>query len=345
MGLAPRSLHLIVPGLSGPVSPEFPAPEGFDTLRHWLSRARHQHLTYQTVDELLAARFALPRSGNDLPVAPLCYQWEGTGDPHAAYILRADPVSLTPGLHSLVLSNGEQLQLTAEEVAEVIALLNSHFGEQGWRFEAPHPERWYLILPEVAQISTTPYAGVYERTVEGQLPRGPEAAAWHAWLLELQMLLHQWPANQQRQLDNRPQLNSVWFWGGGTLPPPPQTPLPWRAVWADEAFTCALAQWHGLPSQAQPEDAAQWLAEAGPGEHLLRLTAPVVAVWDEVYPRWLDYLQGDWLGPLVAALQQGQLQTLIIETPHHRFELDRRRLRRWWHRRQSLSRWLEIRHD
>jgi hypothetical protein len=291
---------------------------------------------------LIAELFQFPlEPGKDLPVAPLAYEREGDEPVEGKYLLRADPVCLVPGQHSLMLTGGDYLELVEDEVEQLIDTLNRHFSGQGMRFEAATPYHWYLILDEAPGITTTPYDVAFEQSIEDYLPQGERKVFWHAWLAEVQMLMHQWSGNMQRQLQNRPMINGVWPWGGGFYPLPAFPPADWQQVWSSDAFTRALATRSATLTTDVPVDGHDLLTQLdSPGHYLVQLPTPRVQAWDDLLDEWLAYVSQDWLAPMLEALWQKRIDRLTLYSETASFKLDRGLYRRWWRRTKPLQQWL-----
>jgi len=133
-------------------------------------------------------------------------------DARAANWLCADPVHLKFHHERIVLADTGAFSLAAEESAALIEALNREFGDLG-RFEAPHPERWYLSIAETLAYRAPPLSAAAGRTLD--LPEGGDAARVKRWLNEIQMMLHAHPVNQAREARGQPPVNGLWLWGGG----------------------------------------------------------------------------------------------------------------------------------
>ena len=108
--------------------------------------------------------------------------------------------------------------------------------------------------------------------LDANLPRGPQAARWHALLNEIQMALHDHPVNLEREQKGEPAVNSVWFWGAGRLPGAARGP--WHSVNVGDPFATGLAKLAGLRHRALPGTASDWLERAPEeGRHLVVLDA------------------------------------------------------------------------
>jgi hypothetical protein len=148
----------------------------------------------------------------DTPTAPLAAFGAGfdSGD---AFVLRADPVTLIAGRDDVLLA-GRVDDLGAADAASMIATLNRHFAADGLAFHAPRPDAWFVTTSAPAPSVTTELSEV-SGPIHAHLPRGDHAKAWRQWLSEIQMLLHEHPANATREAAGRPPVTGVWLAGGG----------------------------------------------------------------------------------------------------------------------------------
>ncbi len=337
----PRRLTLLVPALELPLDaalrPGDGEPGGSPLLQTMLSRAGAE-ATEKGLEAQLFQLFGVEKAaGNDLPVAAVTYPYDGGNRP--GWHLRCDPVHLVPGHNSLLLAGSEDLDISPEESAAFIEELGRLYGDRGWHFEALHPHRWYLTLPEPPSLQTHPLPTVQGHSIEHHLPLGEDAPRWHTLLAEIQMVLHASPLNRRRESSGKPIVNSLWFWGGG--PPPRCGAVSWSRVWSDEPLGGGFAEMVGVPHSPMPRSAMQWLRQAGAGAHLLVLDEARYIPRFGPLEQWLRYLgqlETTWFSPLLAALKQGELEELeLFAGSGHRFRITRRSLRRWWRRRRPLE--------
>jgi hypothetical protein len=267
-----------------------------------------------SVEGLLCRHLGLSRpAGADWPLAPVCLQAEGEA-PGTGWWLRLDPVHLAAGMSDLQLREAADFPLEMEEARALADALEEHFAADGWRLVVPAPCRWYLRLEGASRIRTRPPSSVAGRPLRDALPEGEDAAFWRARLNEAQMVLHASPVNAAREARGVPTVNAVWAWGGGRLEA--AAPSSWAAVWADHHTARALAGHATTPNAALPAHAREWLAQAGPGSHLLARTegAGYVATADlEGWREWIADLEADWMRPLLAALRHGELASLVLD--------------------------------
>jgi hypothetical protein len=154
-------------------------------------------------------------------------------------------------------------------------------------------------------------------------------------LNELQMLLHQHPVNEQREEQGRPTINSLWFWGNGEAPPAFESPF--SRVWSTDPIARGLARLSDTPQEEVPQDAIQWLADAGTESTSLVHWDPIhqaqTLADPEAWSEALQRLEQDWLIPLTEALKDGRFAGLtLVGGDGHEYRVTRRGLRRWWRR-------------
>jgi hypothetical protein len=152
------------------------------------------------------------------PMAAITREFDA-GDAGARGWLRADPAWVQAEANGARLHGWGNLELSAEEGADFLAVLKPVFGDAGMVLDAPVPDRWYLALE-----AGTPLPAFAEPTAAmgldllSALPAGPEGRRWRALFNEAQVLLHQHPRNVERARGGRPPVNALWFWGAGRLP-------------------------------------------------------------------------------------------------------------------------------
>lgn len=207
-------LDLLIPDLLLPAG----APPAMAGLRlpwveRWMARGETQRLPLIGADAWLARAFLLP---GDAPVAPVTLA--GDDAPREGAWLRADPVHMRVGQDSVTLHDASILAITRPEADALCAALNAHFAADGLELVAPHPERWYLRVPEGEMPATTPLAVATGHNVFGLLPKGNGRINWGSALTEAQMVMSNHDVNTARETRDQPPINSVWFWGGGALP-------------------------------------------------------------------------------------------------------------------------------
>ncbi len=334
-----RHLTLLAPALR-PHADCGALPARLPALETLLGRADRRDTGRGGREVRLFALFdAPPDAEHDPPVAAVTYAAD-TGHPPPGPCLRADPVHLLPDRDQLVLLDAANLALRETEARDLVDELNAVYATDGWRFEAPHPQRWYLHLPQQPRLKTWPLSAVNGQPIGQRLPGGEQGKAWHGIMNEIQMLLHTSGVNRQREAEGRLAVSSLWFWGGGEVPllPAPR----WTRLWSGDPVASGLARLTGVAHGPVPADAPAWLSQMGEGgEHLLVLDSLDSALQQQGGEAWWTALQAferQWIEPLLAALRDRRLDSLSLDDAEgHSHRLTRRGLRRWWRRRRPLT--------
>jgi hypothetical protein len=290
-------------------------------LSRLLSRARASVPQPLSIEAGLLSRFEVARQ-RDWPVAPLARLGDGAAADGACWMC-ADPVHLQVDRDALVLVAADHFEIDADESQALVHSLDMHFAPVGIHFEAAAPKRWYARLDTAPDVETVPLREAAGRSVDERLPHGADALAWHRLFNEVQMLLHAHPVNEAREARGVPAINSVWFWGAGTLPA--RVAAPFAAVWSRNPLARGLAAAGGAAAMDLPEDFARWRAAAAPGSHLAMIGQPDAQT-----------LESRWLAPALQALRDRSLATLTLWAPAgpgvQRFDVAGADLWKFWRR-------------
>ena len=328
--------ELIVPAL-------FAAREvpGLPALELLLARGRAEQTAPAALEAWLAGAFELDE--DSLPAGALTALGEradAIGPDADASWLRADPVHLRLGRDQLTLIPSAGFHISREEADTLVATLNLHFGAD-FTFVAAQPDCWCLRATGGVTLEALAPLELAGQEVDSNLPRGPDAARWHALMNEVQMALHDHPVNLAREQRGEPAVNSVWFWGAGRLPATAHGP--WHSITADEPVAAGLARLAGLRHRAVPEGADEWLGRApDEGRHLVVLDSlrSAIALGDmESHAGRLAALEARWFAPLLEALRSGRIGMVTVRAPDsgRSYETVRGDLRRFWRRVRPLS--------
>lgn len=260
----------------------------------------------------------------DLPLGPLCAQGDGL-DAGEGFWLCAEPVHLVADQDKVYLAaRADTLAVTAEEAAALAAEFNALYRDDGWQLYVPVPTRWYLRLPQAWQLHAVPPDNALGCDVRPLLPQGSDGLRLVAALNEIQMLFHGNVVNAQRNHAGLPTINSLWLWGGASMP---AVTVPWQHMQGDDCLLRGLAGRAGIP-WTDTVDAVSGLQGEGSG----------VVLFD-AHRDDLTQLEQTWFVPLLDALRRGRLQQIdlhLTQTPCS-FHLQSRTARRWWRRRRPLA--------
>ena len=189
------------------------------------------------------------KAGQDYPLAPVAASADGlqVGD---AYWLRADPAHLILQRDSFSLGEPFPLQVEELQAQAVIADLNRHFSNDGLVFSIGNSGAWYLRLNQPPLVHTALPAMAMSRNVYQFMPQGEAAATWVSYLNEIQMLLHDHPANMAREAVGDAAINSIWLSGGGVMPSIASFPNKVELWICNEPFYIGLANLAGIRVKA-----------------------------------------------------------------------------------------------
>ncbi len=291
-----------------------------------IARGRRKRRSPAAPEAWLLERFGAqaPRGS---PVAPYTLLADG-GSPEGRFWMRADPVHLSVGLHSLGF-DGSALDVSRAEADALAATLNRHFGD-ALVFHPLRPERWYVSLPSAPDVDTTAPAEARGIAVGDALPSGRDAAHFRALMNEAQMLLHEHPVNAEREARGAPAVNTVWFWGGGVLATPQARP--YSLVIADDPLARGLARAAGIAERPLPRNAVA-----------LRAALPERGVALVVLDGRGANLERDWFEPLLASLRSAEIGMLSLHLSGRASLLEvetvRSDLRYFWRTRKPVRTW------
>ena len=266
---------------------------------------------------------------SDWPLAALSWLGEGN-DPEQDYWLRADPVHLALQRDHFSLSGPVPLPLAPQQAELLAADLNRHFAADGLQFHLGRTEsfsgtRWYLRLHAVPELSTFLPQQALGLDTRPFLPQGEDAQRWRRLLNEIEMLLHEHPVNQTREVEGSVAVNSLWLSAGGIIPHSLTSPCKW--VCTDMPLATGLALATHTAINRVPADLDVQLDRAG-GDGILVLEDA-------------ERAEQRWLAPLLSALRQRKLQQADLYFGMHNRSLAVRihwyDLFRFWRRPRSLG--------
>lgn len=281
---------------------------------------------------------------HNLPIAPVTHALD-TGENSDAWWLRADPVYMRADSDRVIMMGNDFLDITSQEAVALGKELDPLFQSQGLQLSVPDPRRWYLRLTDDPNIFWPALSDVRGHDIHQYLPldmnSGKNAKLWRRILNESQMILHDSPVNHAREARGELPVNSLWFWGGGTLP---QIPLnQFVQVCSNDALVLGLAKLADTARTAIPVNGTAWLAQSIPmGKHLVVVEAVSDCVSissnSSAQKAKLEALNRDWFLPLLAALKSHQLASLHLYTGNGAvFHATSASITRWWKRTRSLA--------
>lgn len=286
MSAARASVTLLLPGRDRLAGQRVPADLG-----RWLARGDRG-----TFEGPVAARLfdVLPRGWPAAAVARM----RDTGDAAGACWLRTDPAYVRAEINGArLLAHGEALGLDRAQADALLRPLRPLFGDAGFMLDAPHRSRWYLRLPAGTTLPrfTSPDealgADLFDH-LPGDSGTSADGRRWRALLSEAQVVLHNHPVNADRAQRGLAPVNSVWFWGAGSVPDRVEASID-AVHGADDAID-AFAHAAGVERAALP---AQW------DDAMARRRVAL----DLRRERDIASLHERWLAPVARALEERRI--------------------------------------
>lgn len=341
ISMSDRHITLFVPGLFGPevvrhtrgAADELAVAQ----LERWLSRGERRSGAKGTMETLCALFGITTDADHDPPLAEVTRVADGLSE--GGVWLRADPVNLRPDRDRLVMFDNRDLLVRVEEAQQLTREFNEVFQGDGMTLFAPNPLRWYLRLEQRPQLRTCNLCDVVGQDVHPHLPQGPQALAWHRLLNEIQMLFHGSEVNRRRRDEGKPEINSLWFWGGGELSE--QRLVSWQRVWTNEPLSQAFASYVNAKVESLPATAAEWLELSTDDEQHLVVFDGAIRAWQfGDIERWRNFMEsfvGEWVQDLTSALRERRLAKIRLVTDvGFEWLITVANQRRWWRRHRRL---------
>lgn len=306
-------------------------------LRKLLFKADRQTHVATNFYQALFSFFGYPTDFNQsLPIA--VYAMESVAND--AFCVIAEPVHLRADQATLRLFDQRLLDISDDEWADLYSVCRDFFAEQDWVLIQSEDKRWYLQPSGHNEIITTAICDVMGDSIDPQLPTGKDAMFWHRLMNELQMLLHTHPVNIAREQQEKPMINSLWFWGAGKITQTIKSEL--NYVWGGGSEVKGLSRSaqikHSNITDFDRQLASRQLAT---GKHLLIIDDLMShnAYQDvEDWYQCLTTIIQDYFSPLLELLQAGKLDELIIYPVNGvSYRITPRNLRYFWRRIKALQ--------
>ncbi len=210
-------LHLIVPGLCGPLA-ETQSVKNSAVLKKWINTLSRASCCSSpgSVNDVLVSIFNL-KIKTDFPSAALTLLANDMHDASRFY-MHADPVHLQADMDHAVLTSSEDLNISNNESKLLCETLNQHFNQDGLRFIALQNDQWIVLTEKEIHLNTTPLVEAVGRNINFLLPEGEHSSRWKQLLTEAQMLMFAHDVNTSRENNGFMSINSLWFHGSGELP-------------------------------------------------------------------------------------------------------------------------------
>lgn len=195
-----------------------PADSRYPALERILARGRRREVQAKSPNHLRYQLFDVDNSGQ-LSIAALSHTDDcGKLPDDGSCWLRADPVTMRADMTQVFTVSCGFADLDEAERAEISRIVKAALQHEGINASDCQNGHWCFQLDAPLEFDFMPLHEVLGLDVAEALPSSPGAVRWKRLLTEIQVDLHQGEVNARRRASGRQEINSVWFWGGGTLP-------------------------------------------------------------------------------------------------------------------------------
>ena len=304
----------------------------------YLSRAqRSYHPRFYPCFEqrVLADLGYLTCSDKDIEVGALIASMSGYPD---GWWMKADPVYLSVGLNDVTVMDSTLLDLHADEIEQLVSLVNTHFIDESWELIQVSEETCVIGDRHDHNVVTTPLSLSISAGPDEYLPSGKDGAYWRRMLTEMQMVLHGCAVNKDREERGLMPVNSFWLWGAGLTPVRPETSV--AAVWGGGVSIEAAARYAGCTFSGLPDD-PEMILDA------MKIDDVVIIVLSDLldmatkrdFVDWQDTLArvaNGWLVPIIRTASISTHVTIDLGT-RYRFVYDTISRLRFWRKERDFS--------
>jgi len=247
--------------------------------------------------------------------------------------VKLDPVQMIPDRDTLILIPAKDLEIKEAEAKALIEVFNQHFKQDKVEIEYGSPTDWFLRIKQAVDIKSTPLGEVSYSSIEGKYPTGHAARYWRQLLNEASMLFYTHQVNEQRRELGQPEINGIWLWGEGKLDTSELKARPDAKIWSSNTYLKGMAN----ATQAQVDgfpDCLQSCLNSGQDHHLLMPYKLIEDLPNFSQEQWLEsvnVLEKEWMTPLLKALKEKQIDSLLIEVGDgYRYHVQPAHLKRFW---------------
>ena len=322
-------LDLLIPHLLSPPSAAVQL-SACPLLETWLARS----VMCDASPDYHAQLFSLLNLPSTISLAYLSSLADGCDTAYSYW--RADPVQFQAQSDHALLRDGQSLNITSDEAAQLVLAFNQHFAADGVQLFAATPQRWYLQSQPRMSMQTTPTTNVIARNVRHFLPQGADAVRWRKIMTEAQMLFYAHPVNQQREASGQFTINSLWLWGEGSREPVVANSS--VTVYANEVIACGGA----TLLKALCLSCEDWQQQPVPGLLVLDDLIMAASYADAAeWQRGFDQLCQHTLPRIFNAFKDRKITQINLYPADGRcFTLQINDLNKFWRWRKPLAHWM-----
>lgn len=215
----------------------------------------------------------------------------------------------------LVLTDIRQISLSEQESRFLFEEAKPLFVEDRRTLLYGDANTWFMRADDWQHLNTATPDAACGHNVDIWMPHGQGDRAWRKLQNEVQMQWFENSLNEQRAMSGKQAVNSLWLWGGASVPPIDSTSTPKYYSHAFNLHGWLRAFDHRPLASGQNSGTVEEIVNT-PGERAFLLLDYLIAPaltgeWSE----WIQQFQAmerNWFNPLLLAMQNGKLKQLTL---------------------------------
>lgn len=335
------TLHMILPGLFHSIGKFEDQRECYPSLYKLITKATVVPDRPESFEGVLKQHFA-GFSAREIPAGALtAFANSLASNVDNQTWLRADPVYLKSDAHGIYCYGNQHLHIERAEAQAIVESLNQHFAEDGLHIQIASNHAWVLSVDGHQAMATNALADIEGRSIEPMLPSGPDALTWHRRLTETQLLLERHPVNLARRDKGLLPINSLWFWGLGSLPAKMDTYF--DCVYVNSKMMQGICDLANTPYYSRLQCFDEFFQSMSHHAH------HTCAIIDSRFKRannltdmslreeLLTSYEKHWFSQIANALIEGQIKTIYLDACQgRRFVISKRHFKYFWRNNQNV---------
>ena len=330
-------LDLIIPGLFNLPVDEIDSDfleKDLPALNQLLRYARPIENNLYDLEPILSACMGW----QDYAVLPFAQAYVDQASPDRHKYLLFRPVHLKADMYNAFVIPIEDSQTNLNDIALLIKDLSDYF-EVDCDIRAMAEGNWLMRLKLCDPPRHFPhYLSIIGRKANPYTEQSKHLLPWYQLVNEMQMYLHQHEINQNRLQSGLLTINSLWFWGAGSLPARSNTGISWNC---DDELLTQFAQSSGIEvADISSLETCSFKQERVIAE--LSLLKAMKTESEENLQPLLQRVEERLLKPLVSAVSKQKCSLRLRAGSRFDYELKPFSRFRWWRKPKNL---LSTNHD
>tara|TARA_R110002110_G_scaffold404606_1_gene623084 strand:- start:94707 stop:95696 length:990 start_codon:yes stop_codon:yes gene_type:complete len=324
-----KNFHLLIPGLLP--ATQFKFEQSFQNLSQLLSKAQIKPQENLSLESQMIKFFGLVQS--TLPAGALCALYYDVIERTQTdqNFCQVDPVQTRLDAHTAFLIQTLYSHLDSHETSKLKSALDILFDPTNQL--NCQEDSWFCALTKMEDLSANPIWDVLGKSLHCRLPSGPDAATYQRLMTECEMLLSAQSFGTQ---DDQCHVDSLWFWGFGTLPEIINTDF--DLVLSNEVSIKGLAKCANIGYAGLPKVPTLDLL----GDNILLVDTTLLKLQTQgAITDWMDKIQDydlGWMSLLLEGLRSGEVSSVNLDLGQDiHYKITKNNLHYFWRKVKSVE--------